>query len=153
MMHHALDKFVDELMIGFEEQRRPRLAELSDLLTKTRQDFLGSCLQHPIEGKYAAEFRLEKSTCPNCDKVCYKICKFSKNIGTMQGLSELRRPWFYCSSCGQGFTPFDAMVGQGDRRLHASNRVLHPQYHLRPCVRPLQASMPILFSKTFEALK
>jgi hypothetical protein len=58
VMHQELDKFLDEVMGVFEDQRRPSLAELSDLLTKTRQEFLGSCLQHLIEEKYADELSM-----------------------------------------------------------------------------------------------
>jgi hypothetical protein len=116
VMHQELDKFLDEVMGVFEDQRRPNLAELSDLLTKTMQDFLGSCLQHLIEEKYADELSLEESPCPHCGKVCRKRCEVSKKMETMQGPFELRRPWFYCNSCGRGFIPFDAEVEVSRRK-------------------------------------
>ena len=43
-MHEELDKFLDKLMVVFEKDERPSVADLSDLMTQSRQDFLGSCL-------------------------------------------------------------------------------------------------------------
>jgi len=39
------------LMVVFETDQKPTVADLSDLMTESRQDFLGSCLQHLIEEK------------------------------------------------------------------------------------------------------
>ncbi|MCU0574470.1 MAG: hypothetical protein MUC41_15965 [Syntrophobacteraceae bacterium] len=65
-MHEELDKFLDKLMVVFEKDERPRVAELSDFMTQSRQDFLGSCLQHMIEERYSAELSMEESPCPRC---------------------------------------------------------------------------------------
>lgn len=46
VMHEELDKFLDKLTVVFEKDQRPTVADLSELLTRSRQDFLGSCLQH-----------------------------------------------------------------------------------------------------------
>ncbi len=88
MIHKELDKFLDQLMGVFEEKERPTLSELSDMLTQTRQDFLGACLQHLIEEKYSDTLRLKESTCPHCGKVCRKKREIGKKVATMQGPSR-----------------------------------------------------------------
>lgn len=52
MVHDEADKWVDELLSVFDKERQPTLMELSELFTKTRQQFLGACLQRLIEQKY-----------------------------------------------------------------------------------------------------
>jgi len=69
-MHEELDKFLDKLMVVFENEQRPSVAALSDLMTKSRQGFLGSCLQHLIEERYSAELSTVQSSCPRCGKIC-----------------------------------------------------------------------------------
>lgn len=107
-MHEELDKFLDKLMVVFEKDERPRVAELSDFMTQSRQDFLGSCLQHMIEERYSAELSMEESPCPRCGKMCTHKQVVRKKLETAQGPFELRRPWFYCPDCEQGFAPLDA---------------------------------------------
>jgi hypothetical protein len=107
-MHKELDKFLDKLMVVFEGDQRASVADLSDLVTKSRQDFLGSCLQHMIEQRYSAELNLEESSCPRCGKSSTHKQVVRKKLETAQGPFELRRPWFYCTTCEQGFAPLDA---------------------------------------------
>jgi Zn finger protein HypA/HybF involved in hydrogenase expression len=107
-MHEELDKFLDKLMVVFEKDERPGVAELSDIMTKSRQDFLSSCLQHMIEERYSAELSMEESPCPRCCKSCTRKQVVRKKLETAQGTFELRRPWFYCPECEQGVAPLDA---------------------------------------------
>ena len=54
MIHDEVDKWVDELVVDvFDQDSQPTLMELSELFTKTRQQFLGACLQRLIEQKYS----------------------------------------------------------------------------------------------------
>ncbi len=50
MIHDEVDKWVDELVVDvFDKDRQPTLMELSELFTKTHQQFFGACLQRLIE--------------------------------------------------------------------------------------------------------
>jgi hypothetical protein len=124
VMHDELDKMIDRLAVVFEEGRRPSLMELSDLITEVRQDFLGSCLEHLIEGKYVLEAEQESSPCPRCGKVSTQKRKVRKKLETMQGPCELKRMWFYCSECGEGFTPLDtvAEICRREKQLDVQKR-------------------------------
>jgi hypothetical protein len=94
VMHEELDKFLDKLMVVFETDQKPTVADLSDLITESRQDFLGSCLQHLIEEKYSDSIDMEEGSCPRCGKTCTKRQVVRKKLDTMQGSCELRRTWF-----------------------------------------------------------
>lgn len=106
MLHDELDKWVDELLPLFD-QEQPTLMDISQVFTKTRQKFLGACVQRLIEEKYSDLLSQEYSVCPTCGTLCKKRRNPTKKMVTMQGPSSLKRPWFYCHNCAEGFSPLD----------------------------------------------
>lgn len=110
MIHDEVDKWVDELLVVFDKDSQPTLMELSELFTKTRKKFLGTCLQRLIEQKYSYLLEQEYCPCPKCGKSCKKRRYGSKQMVTMQGPSSLNRPWFYCTDCLLGFFPLDEVL-------------------------------------------
>jgi len=110
MLHDTLDDWVDELSPIFDENKEPTLMDMSDLFNQTRQQFMGACLQRLIEQKYADYFHQQYSACPQCGKIHKKRRDQDKEISTMHGSCTLKRPWFYCPSCGVGYSPIDQML-------------------------------------------
>ena len=111
MIHDEVDKWVDEIVADvFKDDRQPTLTELSDLFAQTKQKFFGACLQTLIEQKYAGLFDQDYASCPKCGKRCKKRRMNSKELVTMQGPSDLKRPWFYCTDCSYGFSPLDKVL-------------------------------------------
>jgi hypothetical protein len=110
MLHDELDEWVDELMPLFEDECQPSLMDVSEKFTATRQKFLGACFEKFIENKYPEYLNQKFCSCPKCGKQCKKRRDGSKKMRTMQGPSELKRPWFYCTSCGMGFHPLDKIL-------------------------------------------
>jgi hypothetical protein len=110
IMHDEVDKWVDELLCVFEEDRQPTLMEMSELFTRTRQKFLGNCLKRMIEEKYADLLEQEYAPCPKCGKRWKKRFDSPKEMVTMQGPAALSRPWFYCTDCCLGFSPVDDIL-------------------------------------------
>jgi hypothetical protein len=110
MIHDEVDKWVDELLVVFDKDSQPTLMELSELFTKTRQEFLGTCFQRLIEQKYSYLLEQEYCPCPKCGKSCKNRRYSSKQMVTMQGPSSLNRPWFYCTDCLLGFSPLDEVL-------------------------------------------
>ena len=107
MIHNEVDEWVDELLCVFDEDRQPTLMEMSELFTRTKQKFLGDCLQRMIEEKYADLLEQEYASCPKCAKRCKKRFDSPKEMVTMQGAVGVIRPWFFCTDCSLGFSPFD----------------------------------------------
>ena len=69
MIHDEVDKWVDELLVVFDKDSQPTLMELSELFTKTRQEFLGTCFQRLIEQKYSYLLKQEYCPCPKVWKI------------------------------------------------------------------------------------
>jgi hypothetical protein len=111
MIHDEVDKWVDQIVEEvFDEEKQPTLMELSDLFTRTKQKFLGACLQALIEQKYAGLLEQEYAPCPKCGKMNKKRRGNLKEMVTMHGSSVLKRPWFYCVDCSCGYSPLDKVL-------------------------------------------
>jgi hypothetical protein len=111
MIHDEVDKWVDQIIDEvFEDDRQPTVMELSELFAKTKQKFFGACFQALIEQKYAGLLEQEYAPCPKCAKMCKKRRGNLKEMVTMQGKSDLKRPWFYCVDCSYGFSPLDKVL-------------------------------------------
>jgi hypothetical protein len=63
-----------------------------------------------IEKKYAGELDRDHAPCPKCGKTCKRRRADLKQIVSMQGLSALKRPWFYCVDCSYSFSPLDQVL-------------------------------------------
>jgi hypothetical protein len=111
MIHDEVDKWVDQIIDEvFEDDKQPTIMEFSELFAKTKQKFLGACFQALIEQKYAGLLEQEYVSCPKCGKMYKKRRDNKKEMVTMQGQSELKRPWFYCGDCSYGFSPLDKVL-------------------------------------------
>jgi len=111
MIHDEVDKWVDLIVDeAFEDGKQLTVMEISELFSKTKQKFFGACFQALIEQKYTDLLGQGKAPCPKCGKTCKKRRDAKKEMVTMQGSSILKRPWFYCSDCLYGFTPFDKIL-------------------------------------------
>jgi len=111
MIHDEVDKWVDLITDkAFTDDKQPTVMELSDLFSKTRQKFLGACFQALIENRYTDLLEQQYVPCPKCAKLCKKRRDSPKEMVTMQGPSDLERPWFYCVDCSYGFTPMDEVL-------------------------------------------
>ena len=142
MLYDEVDEWVEELWGLFEQERKPTLMEISEFFTKTRQKFMGGCLQRVIEQRYAEWFNQEFSACPRCAKRCKRRRMQSKTMLTMHGEFELQRPWFYCAECFDGFCPLDAIL-ETSRREH--------QFDIQHKAVKLSAKVP--FSESGEIFK
>ena len=109
MIHDEVDKWVDQIIDEvFEDNKNPTMMELSELFSKTKQKFFGACFQALLEQKYAGSLVQEYAPCPECGKMCKRRRDHIKEMMTMHGPSVLKRPWFYCVDCSNGFIPLDS---------------------------------------------
>ena len=118
MIHEKLDEWLDEVLPEvFSEDREPTLMEMSELLTRTRQKFLGEWLGVLIEEKYAELLDQEYAPCPACGRMRKKRLDSGKELVSMQGSAKIQRPWFYCEDCSLGYSPLDEVL-QISRKKH-----------------------------------
>jgi hypothetical protein len=112
MIHDEVDKWVDLIIDEvFEDGKTPTAMEISELFAKTKRKFFGACFQALIEQKYAGMLNQQYAPCPKCGKMCKKRRNGIKKMETMQGASDLKRPWHYCVDCSYGLSPLSAWRG------------------------------------------
>jgi len=107
-IHEELDNWLDAVLPEiFKDGHTPSLMEMSDLITRTRQQFMGEWLPILIREKYSDLLEQEYAPCPHCGKMHRKRLDSAKELQTMQGEGKIRRPWFYCNDCELGYAPLD----------------------------------------------
>ena len=107
-LHDELDKWLDGVLPEiFKDGHEPTLMEMSDLITRTRQQFTGEWLPILIREKYSDHLEQEYAPCPQCGKMHRKRLDSAKALRTMQGEGKISRPWFYCNDCELGYAPLD----------------------------------------------
>jgi hypothetical protein len=118
MAHDALQDWIEKNFAPlFERGERPTLRDLSNLMTQSRSEFLGACLQGLGEKLHEADLTQEWADCDQCGKPTGRKRLDDKKISTLQGRGTLARPYFYCNSCGHGFHPADDALGLA-RQVH-----------------------------------
>jgi hypothetical protein len=132
MIHDEVDKWIDELLVVFDDDWQPTLEEISELVTKTRQRFLATFVEKIVETKYADETQQEVAPCPECGKFCKARRQVRKNVETMHGTSSISRPWFYCIDCHTGFSPLDSVLelSRKEKQLDIQRRCVKLSAHL-----------------------
>jgi ASC-1-like (ASCH) protein len=107
-IHDELDQWLDGVLPEiFKDGHEPTLEEMSDLITRTRQQFMGEWLPILIREKYSDHLEQEYAPCPQCGKMHGKRLDSAKALRTMQGEGKISRPWFYCNDCELGYAPLD----------------------------------------------
>lgn len=117
MMHDEVDKWVDELWDELDEQEDPTLMDMGVLVEKVREKFMGRVFEKLVEQKYTEWLGQEYADCPKCGKRHKRRRENPKQVSTMQGDFQLKRPWFYCADCSHGFCPVDDVL-ELSRREH-----------------------------------
>ncbi len=107
-IHDELDKWLDTFLPEiFQDGHEPTLEEMSELITQTRQKFMGEWLPILIRERYSHYLEQEYAPCPQCGKMHRKRLDSRKELRTMQGSGTISRPWFYCDDCELGYAPLD----------------------------------------------
>lgn len=131
--HQQLDKWLDQMMPLFDQEKPPTLLELSKHFTQTRTTLLGGVLQSISESLYAHFLDQKQYQCPQCTSVLNRKRIDRKQFNTLQGTGTLERPYFYCRDCKTGFHPLDEALEM--------SRAFH-QYDIEEKVLKLATQMP-----------
>jgi len=110
LAHEAMDKWLDALAPLFEEGKRTTLKEFSHHFTATRSLLFGACMEAAIEKYYADELNRQWCDCPRCKRRLKRRRLDDKEFSTLHGRFVLKRPYFYCFDCNQGFHPLDDIL-------------------------------------------
>ena len=105
--HQALDLWLDGLAPLLGGDQPPTLSALSDHFFASRPQLLGSCQQAVLDHIVDTYGQLTRTDCPHCGRRLYRKRWEEKQITTLHGTAQLRRPYFYCAECRRGFHPLD----------------------------------------------
>ncbi|MCF8109217.1 MAG: ISKra4 family transposase [Desulfohalobiaceae bacterium] len=140
----AADAFAQSFAELFFSGELMTLQDISNHIQDNKQAFLSQVLEKFIQIKYADYLEQEQADCPCCGKEVSRQDILSRNVDTLQGTSEISRPYFYCRTCKHGFAPLDEALGLSERRK---------QYDLQALAAEFLAEVPFkraseLFEKT-----
>lgn len=144
LIRKAADKFAESLADMLFSDKPMSLQDISNYIQENKQSFLGEVLQRVVQTRYADYLEQKKAVCPCCERTVRKHGDFPRQVETLQGTSEITRPYFYCLDCKHGFFPLDEAIGLSERRK---------QYDLQSLAAEFMAEMPFeraseLFEKT-----
>lgn len=95
------------------EQEYPMedLGEISKAVFQERSEILGRLVLGLIERKFGHLLNQQNCDCPKCGKRMQRQGKLTRNIQTLAGQFQLKRPYFYCRPCRLGYYPLDEALG------------------------------------------
>jgi len=131
-LHERLDDWLDALEETVKEPR-PTLEQLTRAVWEGRQELTGSLTETLLEQRYGAEREQTTAPCPQCGRAVAARGIVRRTLQTLVGEVELRRPYFYCGVCGQGFAPLDRALGVA---------MGHKQFDVQQAVAKLTAEVP-----------
>lgn len=108
-LHDCFDLWLDTLESALDTTAMT-LPDLTAVIAELRQDLMGSLMETVIEHMSAAEIEQTRADCPGCGCTLKGRREAIRSVETLIGPVTLRRPYFYCTTCREGFHPLDASL-------------------------------------------
>lgn len=131
-LHERFDQWLDTLEEHVKEPN-PTLEQITRAVWEVRQALTGGVAEAVMEQRYRPEQAQRSAPCPHCGRLVAARGVVSRTLETVVGEVALRRPYFYCVPCGQGFAPLDAALGVAPGRK---------QFDLQQAAAKLAAEVP-----------
>jgi hypothetical protein len=108
-LHARFDRWLDELETRLNEPT-PTLTEVTQVVWDLRQSLTGSVTEAIVMHRHQQLCDQSYACCPQCESVIKSRGGIQRTLETLVGPVEVRRPYFYCSACCCGFSPFDKVL-------------------------------------------
>lgn len=108
-LYDCFGQWLDTLDSHLDDQP-VTLPDLTAVMGQLRQDLMGGLTETVIDHTYAAEIEQTQAACPSCDSSLSVRRQAHRTVDTLIGPVRLKRPYFYCAKCRQGFHPLDASL-------------------------------------------
>lgn len=134
---------LDAILEGMEkDDSMDTLDTITGQIFKRKSDILGQMALAVIRARYSDLVEQEFFCCPGCKRDLKSRGVHVRVVETMAGEIPLERPYFYCTSCKQGFYPLDDAL-----QLSRSSK----QYDLQDLSAWLGSELPFeVAAKTLE---
>jgi hypothetical protein len=109
-LHARFDQWLDRLQEQLPEPAST-LAAVTETVWNLRQDLTGGLSETMITQAHRGEQSRKQAPCPQCDRLLTARPAVARTVETMVGPVQLERPYFYCTVCRCGRSPFDETVG------------------------------------------
>lgn len=117
-LHKAIDEWIDKVDAGMKE-RKPTLEQITGEVFKLRQELTAAVTKTLMAGRYQSEQEQRYYQCPGCGRSLRERGKPERNVETMVGTIEIKRPYFYCQKCSRSYYPMDEALQLDHRRKQA----------------------------------
>jgi hypothetical protein len=114
-LHELFDRWLDQVE-GELPEGAPTLEGVTQVIWERRHELTGLIAETLIEQAYAEATEQKTLPCPHCGRRLQARGSFPRRVETMIGAVSVRRPYFYCVVCGQGFWPLDETLQLAARR-------------------------------------
>jgi hypothetical protein len=105
-LHARFDQWLDRL-----EEQLPEpavsLAEVTETVWNLRQALTGGLSKTILTQAHLGEQSRQHTTCSRCARPLKARPAVARTVETMVGSMQFERPYFYCTACHKGRSPFD----------------------------------------------
>ena len=113
-LHDLFDQWMDQMVESMKD--RATLEELSRMMFLSRKELLGNVAGVLLQQKYQDAIAQETMVCPVCGQILKVRAMHERTVETMIGEVKLKRPYFYCVRCHEGYHPLDEMLELSSHR-------------------------------------
>ena len=113
-LHEQLDLWLD----GLEDAVRddfPSLEGVTKAVFADRDQLTGAIVETVVKHRHAEALEQQSMACPECGRMLQARACCSRTVETMVGKVTLKRPYFYCLRCEQGYYPLDEALELSER--------------------------------------
>lgn len=108
-LHECFEQWLDTLE-SYLDDKPMTLPDLTAVMGQLRQDLMGGLTETVIDHTHAVEIEQTQAKCPSCESSLSVRRQAHRTVDTLIGPVRLKRPYFYCTGCRQGFHPLDVSL-------------------------------------------